>query len=152
MWTKSSNHKQHSISWYNKSQSHIAPCERGFINGCSHGVIATSDFLIVTNRLYRILPAAYEVWGKVLFSQVCVCHSFCSQGVVGVWSVGVGVLVGIGVWAGGGCLVGGGFLVSAGGCLVGGVLGVSQWDSHCCGKYASYWNAFLYVSITRNCR
>ena len=28
LWTKSLNRKQHSISWYNKSQSHIAPCER----------------------------------------------------------------------------------------------------------------------------
>ena len=28
LWTKSLNRKQHSISWYNKSQSHIAPRER----------------------------------------------------------------------------------------------------------------------------
>ena len=28
LWTKSLNRKQHSISWYNKSQSHIVPCER----------------------------------------------------------------------------------------------------------------------------
>ena len=30
LWTKSLNRKQHSISWYNKSQSHIAQCERAF--------------------------------------------------------------------------------------------------------------------------
>ena len=30
LWTKSLNRKQHSISWYNKSQSHIAPCEQAF--------------------------------------------------------------------------------------------------------------------------
>ena len=34
LWTKSLNHKQHSISWYNKSQSRIAPCERAFTSLC----------------------------------------------------------------------------------------------------------------------
>ena len=28
LWTKSLNRKQHSISWYYKSQLHITPCER----------------------------------------------------------------------------------------------------------------------------
>ena len=55
----------------------------------------------------------------------------------------------------GGCLLGGGGLVGPGGCLLGGglVLGGSgpgyvetpppQADGYCCGRYASYWNAFL---------
>ena len=51
-----------------------------------------------------------------------VCQEFCPQG--GAWSRG---------W---GCLVPGGCLVRGGGDPRGG---------YCCGRYASYWNAFLFI-------
>ena len=76
-------------------------------------------------KLGGILPSANEVWGKVIFSQACVKN--CVHG-------------------GGGCLVQGG-----GGCLLRGGLhpGGAWWispDGYCCGRYASYWNAFLLMN------
>ena len=93
------------------------------------------------------LPPANEVWGKVIFLHLFVILftggclpgpggawsqegclvlglSFCSQGRGGAWSWGA--------WSGGYLLWGGG----------------AWWrppHSHCCRRYASYWNAFLFV-------
>ena len=66
-----------------------------------------------------LLPPENEVWGKVIFSQACVKNS-----------------VHMGVPAPGGLLPGGACL---GGCLV-----ETPQDGYCCGRYASYWNAFLF--------
>ena len=86
--------------------------------------------------IYCHLPLVYfyrpqRSWGKVIFSQASVIlltgggvpapGGGCSQG--GVWSRGV-------VWSWGGGLV-------PGGCIV-----ETPRDGHCCGRYASYWNAF----------
>ena len=74
---------------------------------------------------------------KVICLQVCVCpRGGLSWG--GGWSRG-GWLV-PGVAGSGGCLVlGGGSLVR--GCLV-----ETPPDGYCCGRYASYWNAFLLIT------
>ena len=96
------------------------------------------------------LPPGNEVWGKVIYLQVCVCSQggAWSQGGCLVWGVpGLGALV-----KGRLCLVWGG--ACSGGYQVGGgvpALGVSGLegpggnppDGYCCGRYASYWNAFL---------
>ena len=87
-----------------------------------------------------LLPPANEVWGKVIFSQACVKNSvhggggglgFCSR------EEG-GACLGEGVPAPGGE----GSAPGGGGCLV----ETPPRDGYCCGRYASYWNAFLYCS------
>ena len=81
-------------------------------------------FLIVK----MFLPPANEVWDKVIF-----LHLFV-------------------ILFTGGCLLPGGLVQGVGMCLVRG--GASSWgvclvetplppDGYCCGRYASYWNAFL---------
>ena len=69
----------------------------------------------------------------------------CSRGV---WSRGVPAPGGLvwGVWSGGGACSGGSGLGGAcsGGSGPGGVPGGDPPDSYCCGRYASYWNAFLF--------
>ena len=80
-----------------------------------------------------LLPPANEVWGKVIFSETCVKNSVhrggaCSRGMVpaprsGAWS---------------------------GGCLVLGVPGRDPPNGYCCGRYASYWNAFLFSMRTES--
>ena len=67
----------------------------------------------------------FTAWGKVIFSQACVKNS---------------------VHRGGGCLLLGCLLrrVSAPG-EGGGVSGGDPPDGYCCGRYASYWNAFLFI-------
>ena len=68
------------------------------------------------------------------------CQSFCSQGGWGVCSGGA--CSGEGLLSGGVLLPGG---ACSGGCLLRGGRGVeTPRDSCCCGKYASYWNAFLF--------
>ena len=62
-----------------------------------------------------LLPPAKEVWGKAIFSQACVKTSVHRGG--GAWS--------------------------RGGLLLGGAWWRTPRDSYCCGRYASYWNAFL---------
>ena len=91
------------------------------------------------------------------------CQEFCPQG--GAWSWGVcsqgggcvsapeGCLLPGGVpWSrgdvcSGGCLLPGCLL--PGGCLVRGVGVFSQGvpGGYCCGRYASYWNAFLFYTV-----
>ena len=80
------------------------------------------------------LPAANEVWGKVIFTPV--------------WHT---VHRGDAIPA---CLAGGS--APGGGCLVRGVCsqgvpgGDTPQDGYCCRRYASYWNAFLLqVSVHR---
>ena len=85
------------------------------------------------------LPPANEVWGKVIFSEASVKNSV-HRGVGG------------GVWSGG-CLLGGGVGLVWGvwswGCVPG--PGGGGWwrppDGYCCGRYASYWNAFLFIGM-----
>ena len=45
----------------------------------------------------------------------------------------------------GGCLLWGGYLLQWGGPAPGGVPGGDPSDGYCCGRYASYWNAFLLI-------
>ena len=66
-------------------------------------------------------PPAKEVWGKVIF-----LHLFV-------------ILFTGGVHGPGGCLVPG-EVHGPGGCLV-----ETPPDGYCCGRYASYWNAFLFT-------
>ena len=85
---------------------------------------------------------ANEVWGKVIFSEACVKNSVHRRGAGS-----------RGVPAQGGCLLGGGGLmgvpggdplsVCSAGLLPGVCLVETPWDGYCCGRYASYWNAFL---------
>ena len=65
-------------------------------------------------------------WGKVIFSQASV-----------ILSTGGRCLLLGGAWSGRCLLLGG---VCSGGCLV-----ETPRDGYCCGRYASYWNAFLFV-------
>ena len=89
------------------------------------------NLLLLTNgdNCYRL---ANEVWGKVIFSEACVKNSYHGGG--GVSAPG-GVVCSWGVSASGGvCSMG----------LLWGVPGGDPPDGHCCGRYASYWNAFLF--------
>ena len=91
-----------------------------------------------------------------------VCQSFCSQrghawqgacvarGIRGrgVCVVGAACVVGGHVWQGGmcgrgACVAGG--MCGRGACMPGGVRG--RTDGHCSGRYASYWNAFLWINV-----
>ena len=113
------------------------------------------------------LPPANEVWGKVICLQVCVCLQggaipACIAGGIPA-CLAAGLQGGLqahtqgGSWGGsawgvpapGRCLVlGWGCLVLGGGCLLrGGCLVEIPPDSYCCGRYASYWNAFLYGKV-----
>ena len=92
---------------------------------------------------YCLLPPANEVRGKVICLQVCVCPQGGCLVPGGVWSQGVPGPGGAWSW---GCLVPGvpdlGGCLVPGGCLVGGLVETPP-DGYCCGRYASYWNAFL---------
>ena len=80
-------------------------------------------------RTLLLLPAN-EVWGKVIF-----LHLFVIM-FTGGWVPG---------WSGGGMPGAGGACSWWGGCLVpGGMPGGDPPDGYCCGRYASYWNAFLF--------
>ena len=63
--------------------------------------------------------------GKTMFSQACVKNSVLG----GAWQVGI---CGWGVYMGRGV------------CVAGGTCAHSRRDGHCCGRYTSYWNAFLF--------
>ena len=90
-------------------------------------------------------------FGKVMFLHLSVSHSVhggcaCSRGGTCSWGVpALGSLP-----APGGCLLRGrvpapGEGVCSGGCLLqGGCLVETPRDGYCCGRYASYWNAFLF--------
>ena len=123
--------------------------------------------------IFSSLPPANEVRGKVIFSQACVKNSvhrmLLGECLLGGVPARWGLLWGItgpggvhgprgsapgGAWSGGGLLLGGlpGLGGSAlGGCLVlgvpgsGGCLVETPPDGYCCGRYASYWNAFLLI-------
>ena len=107
-----------------------------------------------------LLPPANEVWGKVMCLQVCVCPEggacSCSRGVCSgvcssVCSGGGGVPGGDeaptpapgGVWSGRVPAPRGS--VCSRGCLLWGVPGGDPPNGYCCGRYASYWNAFLFL-------
>ena len=76
---------------------------------------------------------------KVMFLQVCVCPR------------GGGLLLGVpcprGSAPGGGVPGSGGCLVLGGGIPACTEADPSRRDGYCCGRYASYWNAFLLVYI-----
>ena len=92
-------------------------------------------------------------WGKVIFSQASVILL-----IRGVWWLAPGGCLLLG---GGGCLVPGGVVTGprgvpppGGAPRGGGVPGGDPRDGYCCGRYASYWNAFLslrYVHTTGDC-
>ena len=86
--------------------------------------------------LIPFLPPANEVWGKVIFSQACVKNSV-HRGVPGP----EGCLVT------GGCLAWAGGPGPSGGLILGGCLWRPPRDGYCCGRYASYWNAFLFITV-----
>ena len=95
-----------------------------------------------------------------MFSQVCVKNSVhrgvCMVGACMAWGMcgrgghGRGACMAGGHAWQGACVVGGGCVVGM--CMVGGVHdrgGVhGRRDGHCSGRYASYWNAFLFDIIT----
>ena len=97
---------------------------------------------------------------KVMFSQACVKNSAhrgacMAGGVCGrvVCMVGMCVAEGHGWWGcvhGRGCvwqvgMHGRGCVWQGGACMAGGIRG--KRDGHCSRRYASYWNAFLFVLI-----
>ena len=96
----------------------------------------TSDRSLRNIRLFNYRPQ--RSWGKVIFLQASVI-----------------LLTGGGAGPGGLCSRGGGGLVLRGVLGPGGFLGLggggAWWrpprDGHCCGRYASYWNAFLFKHI-----
>ena len=132
-----------------------------------------SVYLWTVFKVHVLLPPGTKLGQSYIFTGVC--HSVnrgrgpgpgedvWSKGGSGpgggVWSGGVSAVRG--VWSGGvsglgGCLLWGGCLV-LGGVWSGGVAGARGFalrgmclvdtprDGHCCGRYASYWNAFLLV-------
>ena len=78
-------------------------------------------------------------WGKVIFSQVSV---ILSTGAGGRGMPGLGG--GSAPWRRGICSWEGGS-APGGGCLV-----ETPWDGYCCGRYAYYWNAFLFYIISES--
>ena len=84
-------------------------------------------------KLFLNFYRANEVWSKVIFSQACVKNSVHSGGVPGPG----------GAWSGGTPAPGGSApgVSGLGGCLV------EIPTGYCCGRYASYWNAFLFLNI-----
>ena len=125
-------------------------------------------YSVATSNIPIFLPPANEVWGKVIFLNLFVIlfiggvlgpggtclggvpalGGVCSSGGGGVWSRGLegGVPAPGGVSGPGGIPAPGG----GGGCLLPGE-GGAWWrpprDGYCCGRYASYWNAFLLSEI-----
>ena len=74
-----------------------------------------------------------------MFTGVCLSTGGCLvPGRGGPWSRGVWSWGG--TWSGGGCLVWGGL-------IPGGASWRDPPNGHCCGRYASYWNAFLFFSF-----
>ena len=109
-----------------------------------------------------LLPPANEVWGKVIFSEACVKNSVHSGGS----GPGGGRCLVRRESGPGGCLVPGGVWswgvpAQANACLGGSASGGggAWWrpprDGYCCGRYASYWNAFLFawwsIILAENC-
>ena len=106
-------------------------------SGGSKGVVPGAHPLWPKNVLnfMQFLPPANEVWGKVIF-----LHLFVILFTGGAWSWGRGVPGRRGAWSRG--LLPGGCLLLEGGAWSGG--GGSAPGGYCCGRYASYWNAFLF--------
>ena len=75
-----------------------------------------------------------------------VCQSFCSRG--GGCAIPACIAGGIPAWLQGGLLLGGG-LLPGGTCSGGGACLETplKADGYCCGRYASYWNAFLFEAV-----
>ena len=82
------------------------------------------------------LGSAWSGRGVLLPGEGAWSGGVCSQGEGGL------------VWGEGGLLPGGacsrGDACSRGGACSGGVPGVGPRDGYCCGRYASYWNAFVF--------
>ena len=88
---------------------------------------------LLSNKPQFITARKRSLGQSNIFSPVC--HSVHR----GVYSRGVPGGSGLGGLVPGGCLI-------PGGCLVpGGYLVETPWDGYCCGRYASYWNAFLFT-------
>ena len=92
-----------------------------------------------TELFYELLPPANEVLGKVIF-----LHLFVILFTGGGWYPSMP--------CSGGCVLskhalqrGGGVPARGGVCLVWGGLLETPLDGYCCGRYASYWNAFLFM-------
>ena len=91
----------------------------------------------VNERAVRILLECILVFTarKRSLGQGNILHLFVILFTGGGSAPGGGVPgLGGGAWSGGGCLV-------PGGCVV-----ETPRDGYCCGRYASYWNAFLFCS------
>ena len=93
-------------------------------NDCYSALAKTVNVSSRDTVRYRCYYRPQRSWGKVIFPQASV---ILSTG--GAWSRGV--------CSWGGCLVWG-VVPGPGGCLV-----ETPPDGYCCGRYASYWNAFL---------
>ena len=120
----------------------LHPAGRGLSSGWS-----ANSFIMVSMRI--LLPSANEVWGKVICLHLFVIRSQGSA--IPACLAAGGCLVG-GSAPGGmpgleGCLVRGdawsGGVPGQGGLLWGGVPGGDPPNGYCCGRYTSYWNAFL---------
>ena len=104
-----------------------------------------------TSRLLPVSPSmhcsrgVYLVPGDVPGPEGCTCSwgMYLVRGCT--WSRGCLLW---GVAAPGGGLVGGG--ACSGGCLVRGVPGGDPPDGYCCGRYPSFWNAFLLPRFFEN--
>ena len=93
------------------------------------------------NERFILVTVRKRSFGKVMFSHLSVSHSVhgggaCVAGGKAVWQ---GAFMAEGGMRGRGACVAG-VCVWQGVCVVGGVCGGR--DSHCSGRYASYWNAF----------
>ena len=96
---------------------------------------------ILLNPIFGMFTARNEVGARLYFHR----HVwFCSQG--GAWSWGGCLVLGGEPGPGGGCLVPGGRCLVLGGPGPGGLVETPR-DGYCCGRYASYWNAFLFMYV-----
>ena len=116
---------------------------------------AKSAPFVITRLLLVFYYRPQTKFAKVMFLHLSVSHSVHGEGPGrgGAWLGGSapgGCLVqgvpGLGDAWSGGCLVSGGGVPGPGGCLVRGGVETPP-DGYCCGRYASYWNAFFYISV-----
>ena len=112
-------------------------------------IVTLSVFLQLHTSVFKIKVTYFQCdyyhpqrsWGKVIFSQASV-----------ILLTGGGVSAPRGVCSWGvsaprGCVCSRGCLLLGGFCSQGGCLVETPRDGHCCGRYASYWNAFLLTSL-----
>ena len=135
------------VVYFNKVEQNFIPCYRP--QRSCEGYVFTGVCLSTVGVSAPGGVCSGGVCSGGVCSGGCVCSGggdVCSRGVSALGGVcsGVGGVCSRGVCSGGllrGVSVPGGLSAPGGGCLL--CTEATGRDGHCCGRYASYWNAFL---------